>query len=127
MMKIIEKHSDKFYFAFRVLVGLLFAQHGLQKIFGLLGGNVAETFSLMWFAGIIELAGGILIAIGLLTRITALIAGVEMLVAFFKAHAPQGLIPIMNKGELALLFFAAFLILMSKGAGKWGLDNKFKK
>jgi putative oxidoreductase len=123
MLEKLEKYDGQFYFVFRVLVGLLFAQHGLQKLFGLLGGNQASAFSLMWFAGVIELFGGILIAVGLLTRLVALIAGVEMLVAFFKAHAPQGLIPIMNKGEPALLFFAAMLVLLTQGAKKWSLDS----
>jgi putative oxidoreductase len=128
MLKKLEKYDGQFYFVFRVLVGLLFAQHGLQKLFGLLGGNQAAAFSLMWFAGVIELFGGVLIAVGLLTRIVALIGGVEMLVAFFKAHAPQGLIPIMNKGEPALLFFAAFLVIIAQGAKKWSLDSLvFKK
>ncbi len=126
-MKKLEKYHGEFYFVFRVLVGLLFAQHGLQKMFGLLGGNQAATFSLMWFAGVIELAGGLLIAVGLFTKIVALIAGIEMLIAFFKAHFPQGWIPIMNKGELALLFFAAFLILLAHGSGKWSLDSMFAK
>jgi putative oxidoreductase len=127
MLNKFEKYSGELYFVFRVLTGLLFAQHGLQKLFGLLGGNAASAFSLMWFAGVIELFGGILIAVGLITRLVSLIAGVEMLVAFFKAHAPQGWIPIMNKGELSLLFFAAFLVLLTQGSGKWSLDSLFKK
>lgn len=128
MKQTLNKHADTFYAAFRIIVGLLFFQHGLQKIFGLLGGNAASVFSMMWFAGIIELVGGAFIALGLFTRIVAIIAAVEMLVAFFKMHVPQGWIPIMNKGELALLFFAAFLVIMTKGAGKWSLGRKlFKK
>ena len=128
MLNKLEKYGDNFYFVFRVLTGLLFVQHGLQKLFGLMGGNSASAFSLMWFAGVIELFGGILIAVGLITRFVALIAGLEMLVAFFKAHVPQGWIPIMNKGELSLLYFAAFLVIMTKGAGKWSLDSiLFKK
>lgn len=123
----LKEHEDKFYFLFRLFVGLLFAQHGLQKLFGLLGGSVASTFSLMWFAGVIELVGGLLVAVGLLTRYAAFVSAIEMLVAYFMAHFPQGWFPIENKGELALLFFAAFLVLASQGAKKWSLDDKFSK
>ncbi|MEM3154238.1 MAG: DoxX family protein [Candidatus Woesearchaeota archaeon] len=119
----LERYGDSFYAVFRIFVGLLFMQHGLQKLFGLIGGNAASAFSLMWFAGLIEFAGGLLIAVGLFTRIVSFIAGVEMLVAYFKAHFPQGWVPIMNRGELALLFFAAFLVLMSQGAKKWSFDS----
>jgi putative oxidoreductase len=128
MKKVFEKHADSFYAVFRILVGLLFLQHGLQKIFGMLGGTAASAFSLMWVAGIVELVGGALIALGLFTRVAALVGALQMLVAFFKAHFPQGWVPIVNKGELALLFFAAFLVILSRGAGKWSLGKAlFKK
>lgn len=122
-----EKHHDTFYAIARIIIGLLFAQHGAQKLFGLFGGNTAELMSLMGVAGVIELVGGLLIALGLFTRIAAFITIIDMIGAYFKAHLPQGWIPIMNKGELALLYFAAFLIIISHGPGKWALDNVFFK
>jgi len=116
------------FFVFRVLVGLLFFQHGLQKTFGLLGGRAAELFSLMGFVGLIELVGGLAIALGFFTRLAALGSGIVILAAYFKAHAPAGLIPIMNKGELALLYVAIFVVLLAYGAKKWSLERTlFKK
>ena len=131
-MGICEKYINKdyFYFVFRVLVGLLFLQHGLQKLFGMfggLGGRSAELFSLMGLAGIIELLGGLAITFGLFTRLVAFIAVIELLVAYFRAHMPNGLIPIMNGGELALLFIASFLVLIAFGARKWSLEKVILK
>lgn len=129
--KFAKRYSTGLYVAFRILLGLLFAQHGAQKLlgfFGGLGGETAALFSLMWFAGIIELVGGLAIAVGLFTRLAGLIAGVEVLIAYFMVHAGNGLAPIVNKGELALLYFAAFLIVFAYGAKKFSLDKVlFKK
>ncbi len=122
-----EHYRDYFYFVFRVAVGLLFLQHGAQKLFGALGGTKAELVSLMGLAGVIEFFGGLFIAVGLLTRLASLVAGLEMIIAYFMVHIPQGLIPILNQGELALLFFASFLILLAHGSGRWALDNKISK
>jgi|TARA_Y100000310_G_scaffold38954_1_gene36588 putative oxidoreductase len=105
-------------------------QHSIQKLFGMLGGNSVELFSLFWFAGIIEFFGGLSIALGLFTKIVASIAALEMLVAYFYAHVgildiftkKLQYIPILNGGELALLYFAAFLVLAIYGAKKWSLD-----
>ena len=132
-MGICEKYVNKdyFYFVFRVLVGLLFLQHGLQKLFGMfggLGGNSAELFSLMGLAGLIELLGGLAITLGLFVRLAAFVAALEMIIAYFMAHAPNGLIPLVNKGELALLYVAAFLVIMAFGSRKWSLEKAiFKK
>ena len=102
------------FFIFRVVIGLLFAQHGLQKLFGLLGGKQAELLSLMGIAGIIELAVGLFVAIGLFTRPFAFLGAVTMVVAYGMVHFPKGLIPIQNGGELALLYFVAFIFLASR-------------
>ena len=126
--KLVEGKGGYFYSIFRILVGLMFIQHGAQKLFGLLGGNAAPLISRFGLAGIIEFFGGLLIILGLFTRFAALIAGLEMLTAYFMAHAPQGLFPIMNKGELAVMFFAAFLVIFAHGAKKWSLERIiFKK
>jgi len=130
---ICERYLNKgyLYFGFRVLVGLLFIQHGLQKLFGMFGGlngQAAEIFSLMGLAGIIEFFGGIAIVIGLFTRFAAFIAAIEILIAYFMVHVPQGLIPFLNQGELALLYFASFLVIIAFGAKKWSLERLiFKK
>jgi len=126
-------NKDYFYFVFRIFVGLLFLQHGLQKLFGAFGGltgdgQAVELFSLFGLAGIIELLGGIAITVGFFSRLAAFIAGIEMVIAYFMVHVPQGLIPFVNKGELALLYFAAFLVIIAFGARKWSLEKViFKK
>tara|TARA_Y100000310_G_C20690731_1_gene822028 strand:+ start:4017 stop:4463 length:447 start_codon:yes stop_codon:yes gene_type:complete len=131
--KLVEGKEKYFYFVFRILVGFMFWSHGMQKIFGAFGGvdgsgGKVALFGLMGVAGTIELVGGLLILLGLFTRLSALIAGVEMLVAYFMAHFPQGMIPVVNKGEPALLFFASFLVLVAYGAGILSLGKLvFKK
>lgn len=124
--KLSIKHSEGLYFIFRVLVGLLFFLHGAQK-FGWLGGDAVSAWSLFGAAGIIELVAGAMIVLGILTRWVAIIAAVEMLVAYIMMHAPQGWNPLMNKGELALLYFAAFLVMAHHGALKWNLEEQWFK
>ena len=131
-MGLIEKYANKdyFYFVFRVLVGLLFLQHGLQKLFGMfggLGGQPAEIFSLMGLAGFIEFIGGIAITLGLFARLVAFVTAIEMAVAYFIVHIPIGAVPLLNQGEPALLYFASFLIIMVYGAGKWSLEKVLMK
>ena len=118
-----KKHAwgDYGYFVFRVLIGLLFAMHGAQKLFGWFGGKKAELMTMTGAAGVIELVVGLLVILGLFVSIAALIGAVEMLIAYFMVHFPQGWNPLMNKGEIALLYFAAFLILAAQGAKKWAL------
>jgi len=127
--KILGKYEDKFYFVFRILVGFLFFQHGAQKLFGWFGAKgTVPLVSLFGLAGVIEFFGGLLLIVGLFTRTLAIISAVDMLGAFFIVHIKQGWVPIMNNGELALLYFAAFLVLMVKGAGVCSVDKKlFKK
>src|SRR3989344_4717270 len=126
-----NKFQEYLYFVFRVVVGLLFLQHGGQKLFGWfggLGGNPAELISLMGLAGVIEFFGGLAIVLGLFTRLTAAIAAIEMVIAYFMVHLPQGQIPLLNQGEPALLFFASFLVLLAYGPDKWSLGKLiFKK
>ena len=115
------KAGSYLFLLFRVLIGFLFFQHGAQKLLGWFGGIPMN--GMMYVAGIIELAGGILILLGLFTRVAATITALEMLAAYFIAHFPQGLNPFLNGGELALLYFAAFLVLVIHGAGKYNLER----
>lgn len=113
---------------FRIVVGLLFMQHGAQKLFGVLGGfggtpgGTAEMLTLPWFAGVLEFVGGLLILIGLFTRIVAFLLSGQMAVAYFMVHAPQGFWPTQNGGELAALYAFAFLFLSASGAGRYSID-----
>jgi len=124
--KFLDKKSDYFYFVFRVIIGLLFLLHGIQKTPGIMNGSTS-LFSLIGIAALIEVVGGIMIIVGLLTRYVALVAAVEMLVAYFKVHFPGGINPLVNKGEAALLFFVAFLVIMAFGPKKFALDYLIKK
>jgi len=119
--------SGPFHLLARVLGGMLFAQHGLQKVFGLLDGHVQPLTSLAGIAGALELAGGLLIAVGLATRAAAFICAGEMAVAYLMVHAPHGFFPVLNKGELALTYMVIFLLLFVFGGGKWSLDGLLRK
>lgn len=123
MERVLGRFAPRFYALLRIVAGLLFACHGAQKLLGMFGGQQVPMFSQFWIAGVIELVGGILIAIGLLTSIVAFIASGEMAAAYFIAHAPKGPIPIQNGGELALLYCFLFLYIAARGAGVWGVDR----
>lgn len=117
---------------FRIVFGLMFWQHGVQKLLGGLGGfggepgQTAQLASLMGLAGVIEFFGGILIILGLFTRPVALLLSGQMAVAYFMAHFPEGFWPIMNGGEKAVLFSFAFLFIAAHGGGRFSLDSKFR-
>jgi putative oxidoreductase len=123
----LSRLSDPIYAAFRFVIGVLFAFHGAQKLFGAFGGKVMPIGSQLWMAGVIELVGGILIAIGLLAGLAAFIASGEMAVAYFTAHVPRGVWPILNGGELAMLYCFAFLYIASRGAGPFSIDGAARR
>ena len=113
------------YALMRIVLGFLFACHGAQKLFGVLGGQ-PQHHGLMLFAGIIEFFGGVLIGLGLFTRVAAFIASGEMASAYFMVHAKGGFWPILNHGELAVALCFAFLFIAANGAGKYSLDKRGK-
>lgn len=106
----------------RIVLGLMFACHGAQKLFGMFGGK-GNPQGLVLVGGIIELGCGFLIALGLLTRPAAFLASGMMAVAFFMAHFPGGFLPIINKGELAVAYCFAFLYIFTRGGGPFSLDR----
>jgi putative oxidoreductase len=124
MKPILGRFTDIAYALMRVVAGLLFAQHGAQKLFGVLGGTQMLGEPLMVAAGVIELGAGLLVAIGLLASIAAFVAAGEMAVAYFMVHAPQGFWPIVNKGELAALYCFVFIYIAARGAGRWSVDSQ---
>ena len=112
----------------RVVAGLLFWMHGLEKLFGFAGARPEATLlGIRGIAGILEGAGGLLLVIGLCTRPTAFILSGEMAVAYFRAWAPRGFFPIANGGEEATLNAFIFLWLAAAGAGPWSLDAVLQK
>ncbi len=117
---------------FRILVGFGFMLHGGQKLFGWFGGpggnGSVELMTLMGLAGVIELVGGLFILLGFFSCIAAGIGAIQMIMTWVLVHGKQGLIPLTNGGELAMLYFAAFLVLIAKGSGKLSLERAiFKK
>lgn len=115
----------------RIAAGLLFMQHGAQKLFGGLGGMdgagaSAQLVSQMGLAGVIEFFGGLMIAIGLFTVPVALVACAEMVVAYVLVHFPQGFWPIGNGGELALVYASIWLYLAARGPGSLSVDAKLR-
>ena len=107
----------------RIATGLLFFQHGAEKLWGFAGGRIDHNFATMHgFAGPLEVIGGSLLTLGLLTRTTAFILCGEMAVAYFTRWAPRGFWPINNGGEEAVIFCFVFLWVMTAGAGPWSLD-----
>ncbi len=115
----------------RIMSGLLFLEHGSSKLLGyppsaMPSHGAFQLFSLMGLSGVLELVGGILLAIGLFTRITAFILSGEMAFAYFIAHAPKGFFPMSgggNGGELAVLYCFVFLYLSATGGGLWSIDR----
>jgi len=108
----------------RIAVGLLFLQHGAEKLWGFANGRVDHNFgTLRGFAGPLEVAGGVLLVLGMFTRTTAFVLGGEMAVAYFSRWAPRGFWPITNGGEEAVIFCFAFLWLVTAGSGPWSIDS----
>jgi putative oxidoreductase len=129
MERLLSAWASPLYALLRIVAGLLYACHGAQKLFGVLGGvgsepgMAAPLFSLTGLAGVIEFVGGLCIAAGLFTSVAAFVASGQMAAAYFMAHAPRGFWPIQNRGELATLFCFLFLYVAARGAGVWSLDH----
>jgi putative oxidoreductase len=124
-MGFLSKYSPQIRGVLRILVGLLFLEHGLMKIVGFPApmGHGALPPMIM-AAGIIELAGGALIALGLFSRIAAFVCSGEMAFAYFIAHFPRGVYPALNGGEDAILFCFIFLYLAAAGPGSFAINDK---
>jgi putative oxidoreductase len=111
---------------FRIVVGLLFALHGTAKLFGwpaTKSGAVPFGTWPYWWAGLIELVVGLLVALGLFTRLAALLGSGTMAYAYFTAHQPDGVLPIQNGGELAVLYCFAFLLIAFAGGGAFAVQG----
>jgi putative oxidoreductase len=114
----------------RIVIGFTFSLHGWQKLFGAFGGMGGSTpplASMLGAAGVIETIGGTLIILGLFTAPVAFLLAGEMAVGYFHTHAPRGLWPLTNGGELAVFYCFYFLWLSAAGAGPWSLDHALRK
>lgn len=122
-MKILRRFEPYAYALLRIVAGLLFLFHGLQKL-GVLGGQLTlPPVSLIGLAAIIETVGGLLIMIGFATSPVAFICSGEMAYAYFTAHQPGGTWPIQNRGEAAALFAFLFLYISTRGGGMLSIDG----
>jgi putative oxidoreductase len=118
MLSRFEPHA---YALLRIVTGLLFVFHGLQK-FGMFGGRTVGLMTQAGAAALIETVGGTLVMIGLFAVPAAFVSSGEMAVAYFQSHAPQAPWPIQNRGELAVLYCFVFLYIACRGSGMWSLD-----
>ncbi|MDF0699811.1 DoxX family protein [Rhizobium sp. MC63] len=111
--------------ALRIITALLFIEHGTMKLFGFPASQMSGSLPpLMLFAALLELVGGILILVGLLTRPVAFLLAGEMAVAYFMAHAPNSFFPAVNQGDAAILFCFVFLYIFLSGPGALAVDNR---
>jgi putative oxidoreductase len=125
--KMLSPFTETVYAVLRIVAGLMFSFHGMQKIFGVLNPHgKPEAFTQMWFGGLIELTCGLLIGFGFLTSPAAFLASGTMAVAYTQFHwklqFDGGFFPGVNGGELALVYAFLFLFFACKGAGKWSVD-----
>jgi len=127
MEGILGRFAPQIYALLRIVSGLLFACHGAQKLFGVLGGQQVPIMSQFGLAGVIELAGGLMIAAGVFASLVAFIASGEMAVAYFQVHAPRGVWPLQNGGELAALYCFLFLYVAARGNGMWSVQGGKKR
>lgn len=123
MERVLGRFAPQLYAVMRIVTGLLFACHGAQKLFGALGGQQVALMSMLGLAGVIELFGGLMIAIGFQAGTAAFIASGFMASAYFIAHAPNGPLPIQNQGELAVVYCFVFLYIAARGSGVWAVDR----
>ena len=124
-MDFLRPHRNKLYAVLRIVTGFLFLWHGSQKLFGWPGGAPEGAPALVvYVAGPIELIGGLLLVVGLLVRTVAFLCRGLMAAAYWMAHGTKALLPILNHGELAMLYCFLFLFIAAEGAGIWSLDNR---
>lgn len=123
-MTVLSRWQPQILSMLRIMAGLLILQHGTTKHLGFPAGpmNDVATFSLGGIAGLIELACGVLVVLGLATRPAAFVLSGLMAAAYFIAHAQRGFFPILNGGELAVLYCFVFLYLAAAGPGPWSVD-----
>lgn len=126
-MKWLEKYVDYTYALMRIVVGFMLMFHGVQKILGVLAQSQPLVGSQLWIGGLIELFGGLLVALGFQTRIAAFLCSGMMAVAYIQFHwkfqMGPNFFPAINKGELALLYCFVFLFIACRGGVKWCLDK----
>lgn len=122
MASFMRQFNGETYALMRIMTGLLFLWHGSQKLFGFPQAAPDAPAFILYGAGSIELIGGALVAVGLFTRWAAFICAGQMAVAYWMAHGTKHLFPLLNGGELAVLYCFVFLFISAYGAGRWSAD-----
>lgn len=131
-MRALSKLEQPAYTLLRMVSGFLFTFHGLQKLFGWLTERpTPDVFSQKWFGGALELVCGVLVCVGLGTRLAAFLSSGMMAVAYFQFHMKDDVanwhwLPIVNRGELAVVYCFVFLLIAARGPGRWALDNRLR-
>jgi putative oxidoreductase len=114
----------------RIVSALIFIEHGTQKFFAFPAASASGSpalLSLLWWQGVIELVGGILLLLGLFTRPVAVILAGDMAFAYWMVHAPRNFYPVLNAGDAAILYCFVFLYLAFAGGGPWSVDTQLRK
>jgi putative oxidoreductase len=127
VMKFLDGYREQAYALLRIVAGLLFLAHGVQKFFNFPTDFPMPLNPMLYAAGTIELVAGALIIIGLFTRPAAFIASGMSAVGYWVVHAPNGLYPIVNGGETIILYTFIFLFIATRGAGIWSIDASRSK
>jgi putative oxidoreductase len=126
-MAFLDRFSPQLLSILRIISALIFMAHGTAKLLGFpateMFAEPPAMFTLPWIAGVLELVGGALLAIGLFTRPVAFVLSGEMAAAYWIGHAPQAFYPIQNGGDAAILYCFVFLYIAAAGGGPWSLDN----
>ena len=125
MANFMRSYEPQTYALLRIVTGFLFLWHGMQKLFGFPGQMPAGVPPLvLWVAGPIELVGGTLVMVGLFTRWAAFVASGLMAFAYWLGHGTRALLPVLNQGELAVLYCFVFLFISARGPGIWSVDGQ---
>ncbi|HJQ83611.1 MAG TPA: DoxX family protein [Candidatus Binatia bacterium] len=124
MLDFLRRREPEIYALLRIVTGFLFLWHGMTKLFGYPGEMPPGVPAfIIWVAGPIEFFGGILVMIGLFTRWAAFLASGLMAFAYWMGHGTKALLPVVNQGELAVLYCFVFLFIAARGPGVWSLDG----
>ena len=124
----VSKYTPEVLSIARLMIGLLFLEHGTSKLIDFPHGTMAQPSmgSLLWIQGVIEIVGGALFAVGFLTRPVAFLLAGDMAVAYFMQHASRNFFPMLNGGDAAILYCFVFLIYVVTGPGRWAADGSAK-
>jgi len=126
-MQSLNRYAPYFLGVLRIVTALIFIAHGTQKLFGFPvlppNGSLPPAFTMYWYAGVLELVGGLLVLVGFQTRIAAFVLSGQMAFAYWMGHAPKSFYPVANGGDAAILYCFVFLYLVFAGAGAFAIDK----